>query len=171
MESDSKVVRINVRLPEKLLSRLKAHSAEQGRSNTSHINILMAQSLSCAPVIASAPDYGPATSKPFGIRLSMDLHEGIRLAAAQRGRSMNTELIMRLATATAELEGSVQADVQCGQVTTTPSEAWRRLDSAISSMLAADVWGLAKAASDLQEARNEYEAALLFKETDQWQPG
>ncbi|EMA2595319.1 hypothetical protein U2H31_006502, partial [Pseudomonas aeruginosa] len=101
----------------------------------------------------------------FGIRVQDSLKADIQLAAKKCGRSINTEIVIRLLMAAGVNRPDVeirplpvQAKIEADLIVT-----WERLNKAIEALLCADVFGFSKAASELRDAKKEYERLVQLK--------
>lgn len=156
----------HARLPPSLRSALETSAKMSNRSLNAHLGLLLEGSVSAYPVLEAAPAITEPLSKDtFGIRLQDDLKTRIQDAARKCGRSLNTEIVIRLLLAA----GAVQAPAEIsqfaavGQLEVDLLAAWKRLSRAIEAMLSAGVLDLSKAAVELQSAKTEYERLVHLK--------
>lgn len=156
----------HVRMPSSLRGTLETSAKLANRSLNAHIGLLLEGSVSAFPVIEMAPAITEALSKnPFGVRVQDSLKSDIQLAAQKCGRSMNTEIVIRLLMATGVNRPDVdikplpgQAKIEADLIVT-----WERLNRAIEAMLCTDVFGFSKAAGELRDAKKEYERLVQLK--------
>lgn len=156
----------HVRMPNSLRSTLETSAKLANRSLNAHIGLLLEGSISAFPIIEMAPAITEALSKnPFGIRVQDSLKADIQLAAQKCGRSINTEIVIRLLMAAGVNRPDVeirplpvQAKIEADLIVT-----WERLNKAIEALLCADVFGFSKAASELRDAKKEYERLVQLK--------
>ncbi len=156
----------HVRLPPSLRSTLEASAKLANRSLNAHLGLLLEGSVSDFPVLEAAPAITEPLSKvPFGIRVQDGLKTRIQDAARKCGRSLNTEIVIRLLLAAGAVRSIVEVMPRTaeGRIEADMSAAWYRLSQAIESMLCASVTELSKAAVEVRAAKAEYEQLVHLK--------
>lgn len=156
----------NARLPDSLRSTLEASARLANRSLNAHMGFLLECSVAEFPVVEIAPSITePLNKVPVGIRMQDSLKVRIADGARRCGRSINTEIVIRLLLAAESAQPMVEnaPKTGIGLIETDMSVAWDRLNQAIEEMLCASVLEVSNAANELRVAKDEYQRLVHLR--------
>ncbi|MBW6123141.1 hypothetical protein KZ843_09610 [Pseudomonas aeruginosa] len=156
----------NARLPNTLRSTLESSAKLANRSLNAHIGFLLEGSVADFPVLENAPSITePLNKEPVGIRLQDLLKAKIADGARKCGRSINSEIVIRLLLATESARPVVDSMALTGMggIESEMSIAWDRLNRAIETMLGASVFDVSNTANELREAKSEYQRLIHLR--------
>lgn len=141
-----------VRLPPSLRNALQVAADNAKRSLNSQMALVLESSLATNPSVASeGVALEPYDKTPLGVRLQPSLREALKMAAAGAGRSMNSEIVVRLALSC--MEPVSMPDTETIPLSYALNHAWERLSVAVDALADTPLSEINKAINELQASK------------------
>lgn len=149
------------RFTDPLKEKLDAGASASNQSLNAFITSLLSTSITTMPSLQIPPEVDDQVNpQPFSLRLPASVKAQIQDAGRRFGRSLNTEILMRLTLALqkghdlSRLNSEDASELNC-------KLAWQRLSAAIESTLRSDLLEMPQAIKELSAAKAEYQKLMV----------